>query len=724
MGFIVLLILLVLIGGVSAANNAASGQDVHNEISQEEISTGNDDSKLNEMENNEILDTSVGGDTFADIQTAISSAKSGDTIELDGIYNGSGTAIIIDKDNLTIIGNDAILNGQGQSRILNITSTGITLKNIKFINGNVTDNGGAVYWGGDNGTIDNCSFTNNIATQMGGAIYWFGANGAVNNSNFINNTATKKGGGAIYWMGSNGTVSNSSFTDNIGTQKGGAICWCGVNGTISNSNFKNDSSFGQGGAIFWDPTASNGAVNNSSFINNTGTEGGAVYWFGEYGIMNGCNFTSNTGSNGGALNWQKKHGCVNGCNFINNTAQSNGGAIYWEGSNGTESNCNFTDNLAANGGAVYWYANNGTISNTIFSNNRAESNGGAVYNGGKTIINCSNFIENNATVGRAVETAADMIISNCEFMCNGENCIDVGSGAKLTLNNVSSDAPLVNDSISMEILEAEDVVYGKDVNIKVLVNSSAIYPLNSGKVVVKVNNVVYDADVKDGIATLIIPKLNAGTYNADVAFIDYNMSKADIPVSFTVNKRNITINAENEAVVINYAKTYKVSFKNVNDGVKVAFTLNGKKIGTSTIKNGFASIKLTAKILKTAKTGKKNMIIKIENSNYSPISKTVKIAVNKEKTKITAKSKTFKRTAKIKKYTIILKNSKSKAMKKAKVYLKVNGKTYSAKTDSKGKATFKIKRLTKIGKHKASIKFKGNSLYRPVSKSVRITVRN
>ena len=71
------------------------------------------------MENKEILKTkyenpalktSVSGNTFADIQMAISSAKSGDTIELDGLYNGSGTAIMIDKENMTIIGNDAILN--------------------------------------------------------------------------------------------------------------------------------------------------------------------------------------------------------------------------------------------------------------------------------------------------------------------------------------------------------------------------------------------------------------------------------------------------------------------------------------------------------------------------------------------------------------------------------------------------------------------------------------
>ena len=165
------MILFVLIGSVSATddNVTSLSQDTYNEIIPEEISTGNDDSSLKEIstgnddssfkeiENNEILETNhenttlktpVSGDTFDDIQTAIGSAADGDTIELDGLYKGLETAIIIDKNNLTILGNDAILDAQGKSRILNITGAGVILKNINFINGNTTDNGGAIYWYG------------------------------------------------------------------------------------------------------------------------------------------------------------------------------------------------------------------------------------------------------------------------------------------------------------------------------------------------------------------------------------------------------------------------------------------------------------------------------------------------------------------------------------------------------------------------------------------------
>lgn len=42
-------------------------------------------------------------------------------------------------------------------------------------------------------------------------------------------------------------------------------------------------------------------------------------------------------------------------------------------------------------------------------------------------------------------------------------------------------------------------------------------------------------------------------------------------------------------------------------------------------------------------------------------------------------------------------------MKKVKLTLKIKGKTYKATTNSKGKATFKITKLTKKGKHTGKI---------------------
>ena len=61
-------------------------------------------------------------------------------------------------------------------------------------------------------------------------------------------------------------------------------------------------------------------------------------------------------------------------------------------------------------------------------------------------------------------------------------------------------------------------------------------------------------------------------------------------------------------------------------------------------------------------------------------------------------------------------------MKNTKVYLKVYGKTYAAKTNSKGQATFKITKLTKKGKFTAAITYIGNKYYNKITKKTKITV--
>ncbi|MBR3155838.1 MAG: hypothetical protein IKF13_03365, partial [Methanobrevibacter sp.] len=78
---------------------------------------------------------------------------------------------------------------------------------------------------------------------------------------------------------------------------------------------------------------------------------------------------------------------------------------------------------------------------------------------------------------------------------------------------------------------------------------------------------------------------------------------------------------------------------------------------------------------------------------------------------------------KTKKFYIVLKDNLYRVMKNIKVKLKVKGKTYTAKTNSKGRATFKITKLKKKGKYTATVKYAGNSYYTALSKSAKITVK-
>lgn len=102
--------------------------------------------------------------------------------------------------------------------------------------------------------------------------------------------------------------------------------------------------------------------------------------------------------------------------------------------------------------------------------------------------------------------------------------------------------------------------------------------------------------------------------------------------------------------------------------------------------------------------------------------------VNKQKasTKMTvSKSKTYKTKTYTKSYKVTLKSDK-KAIKKVYVYLTIKNKkykkTFSAKTNTKGVATIKIKGLTKKGTYTATLSFKGNRNYNAVKNTLNIKI--
>ena len=246
----------------------------------------------------------------------------------------------------------------------------------------------------------------------------------------------------------------------------------------------------------------------------------------------------------------------------------------------------------------------------------------------------------------------------------------------------------------------------------------------TGTVTLVINGKAYSFPVINGVANVYMPELNAGNYNYSITYSgDGKYSPFTNVGSMNVVLSILKITAPSVTTVYNGGKYVVVTLTDKNDnpisGLAVSITLNGKTYSSITNKNG--QVKLSTNGL-----APKSYTAKVSfagNTNYIGASKSFKVAVKKATPKLTAKAKTFKKSVKTKKYTVTLKTNQNKVMKNTKVSLKVNGKTYSATTNAKGQATFKITKLTKKGKFTAVVKFAGNKYYNAKTVNAKITVK-
>ena len=223
----------------------------------------------------------------------------------------------------------------------------------------------------------------------------------------------------------------------------------------------------------------------------------------------------------------------------------------------------------------------------------------------------------------------------------------------------------------------------------------------------------------NGVATLDVI-LNSGTYN----ITSINLVTGETKVNeFVVNKLSTSISSPAINAVYNAGNYLVVTLKDSNGKIlvnkKVTVTVGTISKTLTTNVNGQLSILISNLIPKTY-----TATIKFAgDNNYIGYTKKITVVVKKATPKLTAKAKTFRRSVKTKKYSITLKNNKGKVMKNTKVTLRVNKKTYSVRTNSKGVATFKITNLKKKGKFRAVVKYAGSKYYNKVTKKPIITIK-
>ncbi len=326
--------------------------------------------------------------------------------------------IELDIDGLVIDGGGRTINGDHKSRIFIVTGNDITLKNITFENGLVSENydaplnnhGGALRINSkSNLKIQNCIFKNNSSQKQGGAISNNG-NVFIEKSIFNSNMAYE-GSGAIYNQKGMMEISNTLFEGNyVNDNQLNYYCYGGVVNNLKGATFKMDSC----------------EITNSR-LEGFRCYGGAIHNRGEMCIADSILSMNASQRNGGMLYNDEGNVDVSNCKIFNNAAlNGDGGAVYnYHGKIDIE-NCEFHENHAKYDGGAIHNSDEASIVDCKFYKNSVEiRNGGAVYNQSEGLIERSLLKENAATDGGAIWTSdSSFIIKECGFFENRPNDIE------------------------------------------------------------------------------------------------------------------------------------------------------------------------------------------------------------------------------------------------------------------------------------------------------------
>ena len=255
----------------------------------------------------------------------------------------------------------------------------------------------------------------------------------------------------------------------------------------------------------------------------------------------------------------------------------------------------------------------------------------------------------------------------------------------------------------------------KDDSGKAIANQKITFKVN-GKTYTKTTN-------SKGVAKVSLKFSSQKTYQIVTKFAGSNKFKATSntnKITVKYSSKTAKLTAPSVTIAPKTSKTYTVTLKDANNkGIskqKVTIKVNGKTYTKTTNSKGQASVKVKFSSLKTYKVSASYKGSKV----YKKTSATGKIKVAKTVTKITA-PKVSALPKESKTYTVTLKTSAGKALSKQKVTIKVNGKTYTKTTNSKGQASVKVN-LASEKAYSVAVNYKGTAIYKASKATGKITV--
>lgn len=229
--------------------------------------------------------------------------KENNTAREGGVVRSGGGVTL---RNTEFSDNSAVIGGV-------VYTTGlVNADNCLFSKNSAETGAGAIYCGAVSSTAS--SFRNNTlsgATAAGGAIYIASTSGGIGTNeiktSLFSGQSTQGNGGAVFLQGNSSAINihQSLFEKNLGGN-GGALALQGNKAEISRSTFDSNRSNASGGALYLSTQGTIGIINSTFYENEaSGGTGGAAYLTadiaGEGSAIYYSTFVNNKGTNGGAL---------------------------------------------------------------------------------------------------------------------------------------------------------------------------------------------------------------------------------------------------------------------------------------------------------------------------------------------------------------------------------------------------------------------------------------
>ena len=500
--------------------------------------------------------------TFTALQEKINNAGAGSTINLENDYKYDEgfrkEGISINKE-LTIDGNGYTIDGNNEARIFEILSNDVTVRNIKFINGNVNNNdiGAAIYTMGNNTNVIACDFINNSAARSGGAIAC-GESFVINDCIFRENGA--QSGSSIYFeLSTLGSMDNCTFAD----------------------EFRSDA------VIFLNKSLSYGGASTlKADFTNLKFNDNLIFYGGGISISN--NILSIVGSQGSAFISGNVYIDIAG-NMFRNTFDSEGKANFdlrfisngtWDTKISYRGDGNFAPfeiNIPITVGPVTRldvpdvtkvYGGYESLMITLTESNFPIADANVTIN-----INGQNYTKTTDLFGKA---SLDL-----DF--------DAGSyDATVFYKDISTTAKvIINKSATKTIL------YYNNISPNSFTLTALIGPSNaSGDVVFTVNGKDYHSNVTDGKATYTLNNLGVGLYSAVANYVGDANHEASVSNSVNFDVK-IEVSAPDLTKYYHGPERFVVTVTDDNKpvvGKNVTIALNGVPYKRTTDANGQVSM--------------------------------------------------------------------------------------------------------------------------------------